>query len=88
MAKNINKTPITIKAILIRLVMVEVFELDALDTLLTVDDELDVKISLADEPVLLVVELVLDLVVLLSEVPLVEVVFCVLEFSVKFKSIA
>ena len=37
-AKNISKIPITIKAIFIRLVIVELVDFWLLDTLLTVDD--------------------------------------------------
>ena len=81
MAKKINKIPITIKAMLIRLVMVEVFELDTFDTLLTVEDVFEVNRSFVED-VLFV------LVVLLSTLLFVVLVLDVLEFSVKFKSIA
>lgn len=98
MAKNINKTPITIKAILIMLVMVEVFEFETLDTLLTEDEVLEVDVLLVTK--LLDVGLALGFATLLVvgfvvvgpvDAGLVAVLVVAgsvaVEFSVKFKSI-
>ena len=76
-AKNISKIPITISAILIRFVIVEVFELETLETLLTLEDEVDVDDSYVD--VLVLVEVVLFAETVFR--------FDVEVFSVKFKSI-
>ena len=74
-AKNTNKTPITIKAIFIIFVMVEVFDADTLETLLTFEDVLVWEL----EEELVIFELEELLLVKLLELD---------EFSVTFKSIA
>ncbi len=83
-AKNINNTPITIKAILIRFVIVEVFEFETLETLFIVVDVADF-----DEVFVVVVLLFLELfddVLFVSEVE--ELDELELEFDVKFSSMA
>lgn len=83
-AKNINNTPITIKAILIRFVIVEVFEFETLETLFIVVDVADF-----DEVFVVVVLLFLELfddVLFVSEVE--ELDELELEFEVKFSSMA
>lgn len=83
-AKNINNTPITIKAILIRFVIVEVFEFETLETLFIVVDVADF-----DEVFVVVVLLFLELfddMLFVSEVE--ELDELELEFDVKFSSMA
>ena len=83
-AKNINNTPITINAILIRFVIVEVFELETLETLFIVVDVADF-----DEVFVVAVLLFLELfddVLFVSEVE--ELDELELEFDVKFSSMA
>ena len=83
-AKNINNTPITIKAILIRFVIVEVFEFETLETLFIVVDVADF-----DEVFVVAVLLFLELfddVLFVSEVE--ELDELELEFEVKFSSMA
>lgn len=83
-AKNINNTPITIKAILIRFVIVEVFEFETLETLFIVVDVADF-----DEVFVVAVLLFLELfddVLFVSEVE--ELDELELEFDVKFSSMA
>lgn len=86
-AKNINNTPITIKAILIRFVIVEVFEFETFETLETLFIVVDVADF--DEVFVVAVLLFLELfddVLFVSEVE--ELDELELEFDVKFSSMA